>query len=367
MYDHEAAGGAGARPRVVIVGRPRGTFSPELRSLLAPVALTREIDGPLPLLGWPRALQSVSRAVHDEGFEIVHLAAVRYAQFGRFVGRRLGVPVTVDVTPEDLQWGRGRRRLPVDVIDSLDEVFAAGPDTAEQLRRVTRIVPITPLPLHACGRAEPSRAALRRLTRALRRAEPSGVVVALPWTHEMRQLRWFRDALLPALGGNVTCLMAGVPDRATLQRTRQIIGRRSDVVLLRGKLDAEGVSAIARSADVVMLPWHHAPEGPDADAMLQLAFVGSGTPVIARETDEGRGVLEHERSAFMVRAGEAFGFASTLTQLLVLPALQRHYVGAEFAAYAMEQWPADALAAVYAERFAALAGRPQIPAELRAA
>jgi hypothetical protein len=57
----------------------------------------------------------------------------------------------------------------------------------------------------------------------------------------------------------------------------------------------------------------------------------------------------------------------TLNQLLALPAVQRHFLGEEFARFTLSRWPWQDVASAYMERFAALVGRPQIPAELRAA
>ena len=57
----------------------------------------------------------------------------------------------------------------------------------------------------------------------------------------------------------------------------------------------------------------------------------------------------------------------TLNQVLSLPAVQRHALGEDFARFTLRRWPWDAAAEIYAERFAALVGRPQIPVDLRAA
>ena len=52
---------------------------------------------------------------------------------------------------------------------------------------------------------------------------------------------------------------------------------------------------------------------------------------------------------------------------LALPAVQRHELGLQFAASTVADHTWRSAYETYAERFAALVGRPQIPANLRAA
>jgi hypothetical protein len=95
-------------------------------------------------------------------------------------------------------------------------------------------------------------------------------------------------------------------------------------------------------------------------------MVASGVPVVV-DASVARGLVEHERSALVADRGESTAFAGAINGLIALPALQRQYVGEDFAAHARARWNGHAVAEAYAERFAALAGRPWIPAELRAA
>ena len=44
--------------------------------------------------------------------------------------------------------------------------------------------------------------------------------------------------------------------------------------------------------------------------------------------------------------------------------LQRQFLGQDFAAHTLGRWTAESAADIYAERFAALVGRPRIPVEL---
>jgi hypothetical protein len=79
------------------------------------------------------------------------------------------------------------------------------------------------------------------------------------------------------------------------------------------------------------------------------------------------GIVEHEVNAFVAPAGNASGLVAMVNQLLALPAIQRHYLGEEFAAHIAHRYSWDGAAEIYGERLAALVGRPQIPLELRAA
>ena len=97
-----------------------------------------------------------------------------------------------------------------------------------------------------------------------------------------------------------------------------------------------------------------------------MALASSGAPVVA-----GGGVrsplLRHEANAFVATAGDPLSLVSTLNQLLALPAIQRHYLGEQFAEETSRAHPWRAVAESYVDRFAVLVGRPPIPAELRAA
>ena len=78
-------------------------------------------------------------------------------------------------------------------------------------------------------------------------------------------------------------------------------------------------------------------------------------------------MLAHERNGFVVEPGDERGYVHTLNQVLSLPAAQRHVLGQEFARFTLAKWRWSDVASAYTERFAALVGRPRIPADLRAA
>jgi glycosyltransferase involved in cell wall biosynthesis len=107
-------------------------------------------------------------------------------------------------------------------------------------------------------------------------------------------------------------------------------------------------------------------ERRDGSTDLAIALAMGGIPVVTDGAQDTL-VLAHERNAFVVDRGDDRGFASTVNDILSLPALQRHFLGLEFARFTLARWPWDGVAEVYGERLAALVGRPQIPADLRAA
>jgi glycosyltransferase involved in cell wall biosynthesis len=163
--------------------------------------------------------------------------------------------------------------------------------------------------------------------------------------------------------GGVQCLAAGVPRGHTAELSSWTEARR--LRALTGTLGDGEISVVARCADVFVVPWTLAPRAPAADALARLALAASGVPVVA--SDEASNVLVHERNAFLVRGGDIAGYRATIARLLELPARQRHYMGAEFAAWTLRCWPVDAAVETYDARLAAMAGRVEIPFELRAA
>jgi glycosyltransferase involved in cell wall biosynthesis len=130
------------------------------------------------------------------------------------------------------------------------------------------------------------------------------------------------------------------------------------------RLSANEIAAAARFVDVFVVPGPIRRVPSQTDALLTL--IQSAVPVLAGGGVQDT-VLEHERNAILVDPGDAMGLASTLNKLLMLPALQRHYLGKDFAEYTAAGATWDAAADVYAGRFAALVGRPRIPVELKAA
>jgi hypothetical protein len=168
----------------------------------------------------------------------------------------------------------------------------------------------------------------------------------------------------PLLTGNPVCLLLGAPSR---RQARIVFGMRgidAEYRVHTGRLDAETLSAAARCVDAFVVAGP--PRRPYLEPDLLMAMASSRAPLIA-----GGGVrsavLRHEANAFVATAGDPMSLVSTLNQLLALPAIQRHYLGEQFAEHTLATHTWDDAAELYGERFAVMVGRPQIPANLRAA
>jgi len=351
---HDVIADAYESIRVYTLGAARG-----------PVAAALRRSGGAPRPG-PRSTLRALRAhgaLRSRRYDVVHLADARLAPLGRWLRRRTGLPVSVDVGPQDLAALRSHARLAA-ALDALDTAFVFSDGGEQALRSLARRVPVAVLPLIADAEPEPVPAAATRVQRALRDADPLRPVVVLPWTRDLAA--WRSSApLFRALGdAGVTWVAAGMPGAGDARMLRAAL----ELPLLRGlpaPLDDATVAALGRCADAFVLPWRLAPEAPAADALVRLALAASGVPVVA--SDHAENVLVHERNGFLVRDGDIAGFRSTLARLLGVPARQRHYMGAEFAAYTVARWPLGAAIDTYEERLAAIAGRAPVPLELRAA
>jgi glycosyltransferase involved in cell wall biosynthesis len=169
---------------------------------------------------------------------------------------------------------------------------------------------------------------------------------------------------VPLLHGKPVILLLGAPSRRDARLLTGAVGLQGTYRVHTGALGADVLAAAARCADIFIMP-AGARRLADADALL-LTLTASGVPLVV-----GGGVrsetLEHERNAFLANAEDAMSLVTLLNSLLALPAVQRHYLGEEFAAYTLERWSWEQAIGAYAARFASLVGRPQIPAELRAA
>jgi glycosyltransferase involved in cell wall biosynthesis len=180
----------------------------------------------------------------------------------------------------------------------------------------------------------------------------------------MDYMRWHRDAVAPLLTGNPVCLLLGAPSRRQARIVFGAQGTHAEYRVHTGRLDASTLAAAARCVDVFVLAG--APQRPYLEPDLLLAMASSGAPLVV-----GGGVrssaLRNEENAFIATAGDPLSLVATLNKLLALPAIQRHYLGEQFAEYTRQTVTWDAAAPIYAERFAVMVGRPQIPANLRAA
>ncbi len=349
--------------RVCTLGAARG---PVAAASCQPARLApRWLPGHARYAAWPLAARRLRKRASRGQCVALHLTDARLAPLGRWLRPRLGVPVSVDVSPQDLcAAGRDAERM-FQAVDALDAAFVFGPSGEAALRLRTQRVPVSPLPLVALAPIEPSARAIAAVGRTCATSEAGRPVIALPWTCDDGEWKSFRQSVLPLLDAAVVCLVFGVPDRRSASAVRSLLGQASRLLLHVAPLHDDLLAAVARYADAFLVPWKLATPAPDADALLRLALAASGAPVLA--SDDGAPVLAHERSAFIVRKGDGFGFRSTLDQYFGLPARQRHYIGAEFAASTRQRWPAEAAVRVYEERIASLTGHPAIPVELRAA
>ena len=345
--------GAGTPVRGVTLGPARGSLSacsPSTSSL-----------GPLGgSLAWPLLLRRIRR--HDP--EVVHLTDLRLAPFGRWLRRQLGVAVSVDVSPHDLLARDRRSERLFAALDDLDAAFVFGFEGERALRARAGSIPSGVLPLVACEPPEAPARSIASVERAVAAAVSGRPVLAVPWTSDLAQWRMLRRDILPSIADAATLVVVGVPDRGYRTELKTVFGRDQVLFTHIGRLDEATVAAVAHVADAFLIPWRLGGGASEADALMRLALAASSLPVIA--TDAGA-ALEHERNAFLFRHGDGVGVRATLDRLFALPPRQRHYIGAEFAADVFARYPADAAADVYAERFDALAGRPRVPRELRAA
>ncbi len=307
---------------------------------------------------WQRVERGIRMRLRRDGCDVVHLTDARLAPCGAWLRGRLGLPVTVDLGPQDLHAQEADGRALFAAADQLDAAFVFGCEGEAALERRTTRVPMVRLPLVALAPSAPDPRTAARLHDLLGDGDPRRPVIAFAGAASMAECHWFEEDVLHAMDDAACWLRIGDDSAAHASHG-------DGVPSCCGALDDGTIAALARYADAFVLPWALGGAAPEADGLLRLALAASGVPVIAG--DAGAAVLDHERNAFLVRAGDALGFRATIDQLLRLPAKQRQYIGEEFAAETLRRWPAAEAAAVYEERFAALAGRPTIPAELRIA
>ncbi len=354
-------------PRIAIAGRYRSPLGFEDDSFVA--TLARSVDvrvvpaSPTPL-GMLRLLRDGARAIMHDRCEAVHLLDARLAPAALMLRARFGVPVSVTLVRSDSGSGRRLRRPRSSLVHHLDEAFTSDEEVIRVLAQRARQLPVTLTTPAAARLPDPSKRRLAAMVRLLHDITPGRLIVAVPWPPDGEQVRWFRDAVAPLLHGNPVCLLLGAPGWREARLLAGAFGLRGSMRVHVGTLDVDTIAAAARCADMFVLPGEPQHAGSIDD--LLLALIASNVPVVAGGGIRSA-VLDHERNAFVIDPGDAMGVVSTLNKLLALPAVQRHYLGEEFAAHALRRWTWDAAVETYAERFAALVGRPRIPAELRAA
>jgi glycosyltransferase involved in cell wall biosynthesis len=352
-----------APPRVAVLGQPQSSLGAAVDGLAAAISSTcdvRSLPAPRGARGWLPALRRGSRAINRDGCELVHVVDPSLAPAALLLRARYGVPISVSL--DGLREHKRPAPAPLGVIGRFDQVFTSDLDHARDLIVQLRGPAIAYTPPAAMPLSQPRERTLKQYERAFRRTSSGRLVVGLLWPSEREHLRWFRDAVAPLLHGEPVCLLIGAP---SVGEARHVFGTRAmkHVLVRTSRITADEIAAAARFADVLAVPG--AIRGVASQTQALLTLIASGVPLLAGGAVQDD-VLEHERNALIVDPGDAMGLASTLNRLLILPAQQRHYLGQDFAAYTADKHAWDAAAALYAERFAALVGRPRIPLELKA-
>jgi hypothetical protein len=349
-------------PRIIVAGRPRASFSGAgFTDALGRIMPVRGIDAAPTPRGMVRVMRQGAAAVRG-GYEAVHLLDARLVPAALLLRARFGVPVTVALSAPDIP--RRRPALVTQWLRLVDQAFAPDSAIAEAARTRLPDLAVNIMRRTAPAAFEPPARDLNRIVGMLRDVTPGRVVIAVPWPDDREQLRWLRDAVVPLLHGKPLILLLGAPGRREARLLTGAMGLQGTYRAHIGPLDAGVLAAAARCADVFVVP-AAVRRLPDIDAML-LALAASNVPVVAGAA-VCSDVLEHERNAFISSAEDAMSLVALLNSLLALPAVQRHYLGEDFAAYTRDRWSWEQAAGMYAARFASLVGRPQIPAELRAA
>jgi hypothetical protein len=274
--------------------------------------------------------------------------------------------LTAEVKDGDIALRRGWPQPPRDLAATA-LVFTQESSVVAALRATLPNLDVVLTPPVARALPWPGKSAMSSAIRALRDVRPGRLVVGVPWPADKRDLRWFRDSIAPRMEGSPLCLVFGAPDRRTAATLFGARNQQQDFRVLTGTPTVETVAAVARCVDCFAVPsgFYAGPGAEPHSAAFSLALAMGGVPVVTYGESDAR-VLAHERNAFITDPDEP-SFLHTLDQVLSLPAVQRHALGEDFARYTLRRWNSDAAAEVYVDRFAALVGRPQIPADLRAA
>jgi hypothetical protein len=360
-----AMSGLCSPPRILVAGRARDPLQADAGGFahaLGRVMPVRTIDASATPTGMLRLLRAAGAAVGGDGYEALHLLDARLTPAALLLRARFGLPVTVVLTAADVPLRRPSAVLRL--VGRLDQAFATDGGVAERLAARLPGLAVSITRRVASPPAEPSARALASLVRLLRDVTPGRLVLAVPWPEDRVQVRWLRDAVVPLLHGKPLVLLVGAPSRREARLLAGPMGLQGTYRVHTGALDGDVIAAAARCADVFVVP-AGAKRARDVDSLLQ-ALTASGVPVVVGGGVRGD-ALEHERNAFVADAEDPMKLVSLLNDLLALPAVQRHYLGEEFAAHTLQRWSWDEAIGAYAARFASLVGRPQIPTDLRAA
>ena len=247
---------SGGRPRVAILGAPRSALGLADAGAVDALRCGLDVRSVAAPSMWEsiRAYREASRAIARDGYEAVHVFDARLALAGALLRGRFGVPVGVTLSERDLQSRRPLAALSRRVISRLDEAFVGEPRLAIQLRATgarlaTTVVPPVPALLPA-----PSPRDQAAVAKAMRDVRPGRLVLAMIWPESRNDLRWFRDAVLPALEGKPVCVVAGAPSRRDARLLLGASGVRQQFRVLPGRLTTGRLAALVRWADVVVGP-----------------------------------------------------------------------------------------------------------------
>lgn len=358
---HHIGSGPCSPPRVIVAGRSRGRLAGADRfaEALARLMPVRTIDAAPTPRGLLRLVREGSHGVRN-GFEAVHVQDLRLAPAALLLRARFGVAVTSTVSDVDLP--HRRPSLAYRWLRRMDHVWAWGSAGATVARRA----PGTPVttPPRVAAPMDPAPHDLARFSSILDDPTPGRLAIGVPWPEAREHARWLRDAVVPLLHGKPVILWLGAPSRRDARLLTGAMGLQTTHRVHTGALSAAALAAAARCADAFVVPGV-ARRIVDQDALM-LALAASGVPLVAAAGVRSD-VLIHEHNAFVAEPQDAMSVVGLLNKLLALPAVQRHYLGEEFARYTLQRWSWDEAIEGHAARFAALVGRPQIPAELRAA
>ncbi len=358
-----------SRPRAVVIGSYRDPLrlqSDELVRALGADADVRHVAASSPIRHSLRAFRQASRAIRDDGFELVHILDPRLAPVGRLLRRQFGVPLLVSISSADVGGRSPVMRTALRAAGGFDHAFTSEEPVMKIVRERAPQLPLSIVAPAASVLPWPTRRGLASLARALAGVRAGRLVIALPWPANRNDLRWFRDVVIPQLEAKPVCLLLGVPSRRQARLLVGSVGLHSDIRIHCGPLTGDVIASAARCVDAFVICASNELSTNAPDGQLAIALATGGVPVVTNAAEDAR-VLAHERNAFVVGPGDELGYVETLNQILSLPAIQRHVLGEEFARFTLNRWPWRDVADAYTERFAALVGRPRIPAELRAA
>lgn len=356
------------RPRVLALGSvrdPLGMGDDGLVEALGGAVDLRRVGMRGSAASAPRIVAAALAAVRRERFDLIHVFDPRLAPAAALLRRLTGTPASVTVTAMDCGSRAPLSALGMRAATSFDQAFVDDDDVAATLRERAQRLPVAVVRPSADALPWPTRRALNRVSGALRGVRPGRLVVAVPWPDNRNDLRWFRDFVAPQMEARPVVLLIGAPSRRDARLLVGHAGLRESFRTLTGRISGDIIAAVSRCVDAFAIAGE-TPDGLQPPSRLAMALATGGVPVVTQGMLDGR-VLAHERNAFVVEPEDEYGYVHTLNQVLALPAVQRHFLGEEFARFTLSRWRWDDAAAVYADRFCALAGQPQIPADLRAA